>query len=141
MKGITQYIAMGLALPFFGYANSAYAAQTNGNDNGKGKQTLAKAPDDPSKYKYYEASTLSGIDLKPNSKTGTFVLKFDQQLTESGTLVIKNTAGKVLYTNLIGAGQDTLSRTMDVGKLTPGIYSIEVKTSDTTFWKKVKISR
>ena len=137
MKAPQLLTCLGLALAVVLHAGETRAFQGSGKDKEKNQQ-LAKKNDEP-KYKYYEASTLSGIDLQPNVKTGTFILKFDQQLTESGTLVIKNMAGKVLYTNLIGEGTDSLTRTMDVGKLRPGLYSIEVKTSDTTFWKKVRI--
>ena len=119
-----------------------------------GKESLASQPDfqnnpnktnqqpEPkSKFKYHEASTLSGIMLQPNRRTGTFTLKFDQQLTEPGKLEVKNSAGKVFYSGILEASKAFISRTLDIGKLYPGLYLIEVKTADTTFWKQVRVRR
>jgi hypothetical protein len=101
----------------------------------------AKQQQDDPKYKYDEASTLSGIDLKPDKKSKTFTLQFDQRLYETGILEIKNTANKVLFTRVLAANSEPLTRTYQVGALKPGLYSIEVKTADTTFWKKVRIRK
>ncbi len=122
---------------FTAFTTLSFAQQTASN------KTIAqvKKTDDPNKYKFYNAATLSGIDLKQDKNSGNFLLNFDQQLTETGTVSVKNSAGKVLFTNLLAPNTEHQTRTMDVGKLSAGIYAIEVKTSDTTFWKKVRIRK
>lgn len=103
------------------------------------KNLISQQPDP--KYKYHQASTLSGITLQPNRRTGTFTLKFDQQLTAPGKLEVKNSAGKVFYSGILEASKELITRTLDIGKLYPGLYLIEVKTAGTTFWKKVRVRR
>src|SRR5688572_21744476 len=41
--------------------------------------------------------TLSGINLFPNRKTGSFSLRFSQALKDTANMELKNNAGKVLY--------------------------------------------
>ena len=98
-------------------------------------------PDPRPKYNFHEATTLSGITLQPDKSTGNVTLRFDQPLNETGTLSVKNTAGKVLYSNLLQPEKERVTHTMNIGKLTPGLYSIEVKTAQTTFWKKIRVRR
>ena len=134
MKTPQLLMLLGLSLPGLLYAGESQAFHASGKDKTKQQQ------DDP-KYKYYEASSLSGIDLQANKKTKSFTLKFDQHLTETGILEVKNAANQVLFTRLLAANTQPLTRTYELGQLKPGLYSIEVKTPDTTFWKKVRISR
>jgi hypothetical protein len=134
MKVPSLFTGLGLTLAVLMYAGESLAFPVNGKDKTKQQQ-------DSPKYKYYEASTLSGIDLQADKKTKTFTLKFDQHLSETGILEIKNTANQILFTRVLAANAEPLTRTYEVGQLRPGIYSIEVKTADTTFWKKVKIKR
>jgi len=134
MKAPQLLIFLGLSLAGCLYAGESQAFHLLGKNKTKQQQ------DDP-KYKYHEASTLSGIDLQANKKTRSFTLKFDQHLSETGILEVKNAANQVLFTRVLAANTGPLTRTYELGQLKPGLYSIEVKTPDTTFWKKVKISR
>lgn len=134
MKVPQLFTCLSVSLALLLYAEESRAFQAPGKDKAKQQQ------DDP-KYKYHEASTLSGIDLQANKKTKNFILKFDQHLTETGILEVKNAADKVLFTRVLAANNEPLTRSYEIGQLKPGLYSIQVKTSDTTFWKKVKISR
>jgi hypothetical protein len=90
--------------------------------------------------------TLSGIDLFPNQKQGTFQLRFTQQLkfetdtNETATLLLTDAAGNVIYSDIFNPMVNVPGRPVDVGKLANGIYLIEVKTNETTFWKKVKVN-
>lgn len=134
MKVPQHFTCLSVSLALFLFAEESQAFQGPGKDKAKQQQ------DDP-KYKYHEAATLSGIDLQANKKTKNFILKFDQHLTETGILEVKNAADKVLFTRVLAANPEPLTRSYEIGQLKPGLYSIQVKTSDTTFWKKVKISR
>jgi hypothetical protein len=134
MKVPQLITCLGLTLAVLLYAGEGRAYHPAGKDKTKKNQ------DNP-KYKYHEASTLSGIDLKADKKTKKFTLQFDQHLSETGILEIKNAANEILFTRVLAANTQPLTRTYEVGQLKPGLYSIEVKTSDTTFWKKVRISR
>lgn len=84
--------------------------------------------------------TLSGINLQPAAK-GTFQLDFSQQLEENATLAIKNTAGKTVFTKPISIADNKTAWSYNVGRLSPDTYLVEVKTSDTTYWTKFKISK
>jgi hypothetical protein len=141
MKAPQLLTYFGLALAIILQAGSTYAFQVGDGKNKLTKDDPAKRKAVNSKFKFDKASTLSGIELQPKKTTGTFLLTFDQHLTETGTLLVKNIAGKVLYTSLIIPDKTQPFHSMDIGKLTPGVYSIEVKTSDMTFWKKVRIRR
>jgi len=134
MKLTHSIIYLGLAVAFYSNAGTSWAKPVASDQE---KNLLIKK-DDP-KYKFHEASSLSGIHLKSNKSTGTFILQLDQHLPEAGLLQIKNTAGKILYSNTLLPSKTPQAHTLDVGKLNPGLYAIEVKTSDATFWKKVRI--
>ncbi|KAA5547858.1 T9SS type A sorting domain-containing protein [Adhaeribacter rhizoryzae] len=130
------FTCVGLAVALVISAGNTWALQAIG---GKDKPKLSNK-DNP-KYKFHEAATLSGIEVKPNRKTGTFLLIFDQLLTEKGILQVKNTAGQVMFASTFLPALGGSTQTMDIGRLNPGLYSIEVKTSETTFWKKVRIRK
>ena len=127
---------LGLTLTFILFNQDSFASQTSLSYKSKATQHAPKP-----KYKYHEASTLSGINIQPDKKNGTFILKFDQYLTELGVLHVINNSGKVVYAKSLEPTKESATHTMNVGRLNPGIYSIEVKTSDTTFWKKVRIKK
>lgn len=130
MKSFPFITCLGLTLSgiLYGVETLGYPAWTK------------QQPDDP-RYKFHEAATLSGIDLKANKKSSTFTLKFDQRLYEPGILEVKNAANQVLFTRALAANNEPLTRTFQLGRLKPGLYSIVVKTTDTTFWKKVRIRK
>jgi hypothetical protein len=130
------FACFGLAVALLFSAGNTWAFQSIG---GNDKPTVSKK-DNP-KYRFHEASTLSGIKVQPNKNTGTFQLLFDQLLTETGYVQVKNTAGKVLYASSISPSIAGNTQTMNIGKLNPGLYSIEVKTGEATFWKKIRIHR
>ena len=143
MKVLSFFSCLGLATGLLFYTGDARAGQTV-----PVKEKITSRPamnTDPvpagQKYNFHEASSLSGIALRPDRSTGNILLLFDQRLTEPGTLLVKNTAGKVLYTNVLQPEKERRTHTMNIGKLTPGIYSIEVKTAETTFWKKVRVRK
>lgn len=84
--------------------------------------------------------TLSGIFLNPTKK-GTFVLDFSQELKEDAKLEVKNKAGKTVYQKPVSIAKNQTAWKFDLGKLKPDVYLVEVKTSDTTYWTKFKISK
>lgn len=84
--------------------------------------------------------TLSGIFLNPTKK-GTFVLDFTQELKEDAKLEVKNKAGKTVFQRPVSIAKNETSWKFDLGKLRPDVYQVEVKTSDTTYWTKFKISK
>jgi hypothetical protein len=141
MSVLTWITRFGLAAAILLFTQSSFAWQTNPikdkvNPIPAGKTATTAYSH---KYKFDQASTLSGITLQPEKSSGTVLLKFDQLLTEPGTLLVKNSSGKVLYTNLLQPETERKTHTMNIGKLLPGLYSIEVKTAETTFWKKVRV--
>lgn len=83
---------------------------------------------------------LSGIDLVPNGKTGTFSLELSQELEETATVRMTNARKKVVYTNSLAPQKGDSAKLMEVGKLPAGVYLVEVKTSNTTYWKKVRVA-
>lgn len=134
MKVPSFVIGLLLTASLLVYTSKAYALQTVPKP-----KTVNKTTQTPPKYKYHEASSLSGIAVQHDRKSGTFILTFDQYLSELGVLHLKNNAGKIVYAKSLEPTKNIISHTMNVGRLNPGIYSIEVKTSDTTFWKKVRV--
>lgn len=90
----------------------------------------------------FEIKSVSGLDLIPNVKTGTFLITFQQQLPVMGNLTLTNYKGQVLHQEqLIPQSDSTITRTIDVGNLKAGLYNIEVKADNTLYWKKVRIRR
>ena len=85
--------------------------------------------------------TLSGINLFPNRKTGSFNLRFSQTLKDTANMELKTDAGKVLYALALAPEQAPMTKPVDVGKLDAGIYLIEVKSANTVYWKKVRIRK
>ena len=136
VKAFSLVAGLGLTFNFILFTQNSFASPVSGKDKNKTSQNAPKP-----KYKYHEASTLSGIDIQQDKKNGTFVLKFDQYLTEFGVLHVINNTGKVVFAKSLEPTKEKLLHTMNVGRLNPGIYSIEVKTTDTTFWKKVRIKK
>ncbi|MDB5263836.1 MAG: hypothetical protein JWQ14_3119 [Adhaeribacter sp.] len=81
MKVSQLFISFGLVVAFNSFAANTWAYQTI-----VGKDKPGALKKESSKYKYHEASTLSGIMVQENKKTGTFLLKFDQLLNQTGFL-------------------------------------------------------
>lgn len=84
--------------------------------------------------------TLSGIFLNPTKK-GTFVLDFNQVLTENARLEVKNRAGRIVYKKPVSVAKKETAWRFDLGKLRPDTYQVEVITPDTTYWTKFKVGR
>ncbi|PVY37922.1 hypothetical protein [Pontibacter virosus] len=84
--------------------------------------------------------TLSGIFLN-STKKGTFVLDFNQVLTENARLEVKNKAGKIVYKKPVSVAKKETAWRFDLGKLRPDTYQVEVITPDTTYWTKFKVGR
>jgi hypothetical protein len=143
MRIATIFRLFSLAAALFLMAENIFAwpiVRVNFQNNEPGNNKKAN-PDPRPKYNFHEASSLSGITLQPDKNSGHLILRFDQQLNETGTLSVKNTAGKVLYSSLLQPEKVRTARTMNIGKLIPGLYSIEVKTAQTTFWKKIRVRK
>jgi hypothetical protein len=83
---------------------------------------------------------LSGISVFPNNSTGTYTLHFSQELKEAASLKVTNAKKKIVYTNKLGPQPSNTITAFEVGKLYKGIYLVEVKTSNTTYWKELKIT-
>ena len=97
--------------------------------------TAKKGPE-----KVIRRETLSGIDLyEEKGKSKDFMLSFQQNLIEDGVLTVANSAGKVLFTKNLSAGDHTLAPPMNLGVLRNGVYLVEVKTGNTIYWKKLRI--
>ena len=84
--------------------------------------------------------TLSGIFLNPTKK-GTFVLDFNQVLTENARLEVKNKSGKIVYKKPVSVAKKETAWRFELGKLRPDTYQVEVITPDTTYWTKFKVGR
>ncbi|WP_162052460.1 hypothetical protein [Pontibacter pamirensis] len=84
--------------------------------------------------------SLTGINLYHTGK-GTYQLDFSQHLKENAVLSIKNIAQKVVYQKPVSIKNNSSSWRYKLGKMKPGIYLVEVITSDTTYWTKFKIGR
>jgi hypothetical protein len=85
--------------------------------------------------------SLSGINLFPDKKTGNFRLRFTQNLKDSANLELKNNAGEVLFAKALSASESYTGKPMELGNLDAGIYLIEVKSANKTYWKKVRIRK
>ncbi|GHA55524.1 T9SS type A sorting domain-containing protein [Pontibacter akesuensis] len=127
-----QTIAMATAMLAFA---TATFAQTTALPSQQKEHILVSA-DIPEE----NTETLSGINLSPTKK-GTFQLDFTQQLEENAVLNITNTAGKLVYQKPVSVEGNRNSWRYQLGKLKPDVYLIEVKTSDTTYWTKFRVSK
>lgn len=100
------------------------------------QHVLLSDADDNSKS--YE--TLSGINLYSTGK-GTYQLDFSQHLKENAILSIKNAAQKVVYQKPVSIRNKQTSWRYKLGNIKAGTYTVEVMTSDTTYWTKFRIGR
>ena len=90
----------------------------------------------------FGGTTLSGIDLQLNRKTGTFNLTFNQQLASAGNLTVMDAKKQVIYSELLTPAADSVvSRSIDLGKLKAGLYQVEVKAGNILYWKKLRVRR
>lgn len=112
------------------------AAQTKRLSKQELEHILVAAEEDSTEAK----QTLSGINLRP-TKQGSFQLDFSQELDEDAMLQIRNTAGKLVYQKPVSIAGNRSAWRYNVGKLKPDTYLVEVKTSDTTYWTKFRVSR
>lgn len=85
--------------------------------------------------------SLSGINLFPDRKTGNFRIRFTQNLKDSANLELKNDTGQILFAKALSASESYTGKPMEIGQLESGIYLIEVKSANTTYWKKVRIRK
>lgn len=83
--------------------------------------------------------SLSGINLFPNRKTQSFQFRFTQPLKDTANVALKNASGKTIYAQALLPEQMPMAKPVDIGKLSNGIYLIEVKSANTTYWKKVRV--
>lgn len=83
---------------------------------------------------------LSGITVLPDEAKGTFTLEFSQELEEPAIVKVTNAKKKVVYTNSLAPQAFASVKHLDMGKLSNGSYLVEVKTSTTTYWKKLEVS-
>ncbi len=84
--------------------------------------------------------SLSGLDLIPNRRTGTFGVRVNHRLTQPATLrLIDVKTSRYLKTEFLQPST-AATRAVQVGKLAPGEYKMEVVMPDTTYWKTVRVS-
>lgn len=117
-------------------AQTAKAQTKIKTDNTKIK-TEEKVTADDSK----RVESLSGINLFPDRKTGNFRIRFTQNLKDSANLELKDDAGQILFAKALSASESYTGKPMEIGPLNSGIYLIEVKSANTTYWKKVRIRK
>lgn len=87
------------------------------------------------------AESLSGLDLIPNRKTGTFGIRLNHRFSQPATLrLIDTRTSRILKTELL-APSAAPTRAVQVGRLLPGEYKMEVVLPDTVYWKTVRISK
>lgn len=124
-----------LALAVFSFSASAQSEYKSVSMQQK-EHILVTAETDSASITNLE--TLSGIHLH-HVKKGMFALDFTQELKENAMLEIKNKAGRRVYYKPVSIADNKSSWTYNVGKLKPDTYTVEVKTSDTTYWTQFKI--
>jgi hypothetical protein len=89
-------------------------------------------------YEIAGEETVSGINIYPHERKNTFMLAFTQSmLKEKAMLTVSAENGDVVFSQVVEPGKGLKPKS--IGNLDEGIYLIEVKTSDTTFWKKIRI--
>ncbi|KAA9332769.1 T9SS type A sorting domain-containing protein [Adhaeribacter soli] len=136
-KNLTLLAFLLMALLF---VSKVYAQQTTTKtkvktDSTKVKsETVANTPE-----KEDRVESLSGINLFPNRKTQSFNFRFTQPLKDTANVELKNASGKVIYTQALLPEEMPMAKPVDLGKLSNGIYLIEVRSANTTYWKKVKV--
>jgi hypothetical protein len=87
------------------------------------------------------AESLSGLDLIPNRRTGTFGIRINHRISQPATLrLIDTQTSRFIKTELLEPSA-ARTRAVQVGRLTPGEYKMEVVMTDTTYWKTVRVSK
>jgi hypothetical protein len=135
-----------LGILFFAGTNAG-AQTTKAQTNVKTEEVKIKSEAKASTEKVMPANenqrveSLSGINLFPDRKTGNFRLRFTQNLKDSANLELKNAAGQVLFAKALSASESYTGKPMEIGQLNAGTYLIEVKSANTTYWKKVRIRK
>ena len=85
--------------------------------------------------------SLSGLDLIPNRKTGTFGIRVSHRISQPATLrLIDVKTGRYVKNELLSPSEAP-SRAIQVGKLAMGEYKMEVVLPDTVYWKTVRVKR
>lgn len=94
--------------------------------------------EDVIEYELAGEETISGINVYPHIRKKTFMLSFSQYvLKENALLTLSPENGDAIFSRVLHPGEKL--KPTRIGNLNEGIYLIEVKTSDTTFWKKIRI--
>lgn len=89
-------------------------------------------------YEIAGEETVSGINIYPHERKKAFMLAFTETiLKEKARLTLSKENGDVIFSRVVEPGKGL--KPTSLGDLTEGIYMVEVKTADTTFWKKVRI--
>ena len=87
------------------------------------------------------AESLSGLELIPNRRNGTFGIRISHRLTQPATLrLIDVKTSRYIKTELLEPSAAPV-RAIQVGRLAYGEYKMEVVMPDTTYWKTVRVSR
>lgn len=101
----------------------------------KTTKTTATTPKGP-----VVAESLSGLDLLPDRRGGTFAVRISKPLTQSATMRLTDTqTSRILRTELLEPNGYAV-RAVEVGKLPNGEYKMEVILPDTVYWKTVKVT-
>ncbi len=142
MKTQTYKFIFGLLSVLFFSTQAATAQTTKTQTKVKSEEVKIKSEEKiTTNEDSKRVESLSGINLFPVRKTGNFRLRFSQNLKDSANLELKDSAGKVLFAKELSASESYTGKPMEIGQLNSGIYLIEVRSANTTYWKKVRIRK
>ncbi len=85
--------------------------------------------------------SLSGLDLVPNRRTGTFGIRVNHRLTQPATLRLIDMQTSRYIKNELLEPSPARTRAVQVGRLASGEYKMEIVLPDTVYWKTVRVSR
>jgi hypothetical protein len=87
------------------------------------------------------AESLSGLDLVPNRRNGTFGIRINHRISQPATLRLLDVqTSRYVKTELLEPSA-ARTRAVQVGRLASGEYKMEVVLPDTVYWKTVRVSR
>jgi len=79
------------------------------------------------------------INIYPNLSTGTFTVKFTALKGNEAEIKVLNVIGETVYYKKAGITQEHELKEIDLGKITTGIYIVQVKVGEKQFYKKLMI--
>jgi hypothetical protein len=79
------------------------------------------------------------IVIYPNPNTGAFTLSFTAQQGGEAEINVLNILGKTVYTEKCFIAQDNYAKKINLGKITSGIYILQVKVGGKIYNYKLQI--